>query len=280
MLAASGGPCHTCFFPGRMFAALALRSFRLSVMQARSSTLARCTKKGGWDAQYVAGLASRDTNIIVTVQFHVALEKPIGCTAFDATCVDEHVDSVVRYDRDADLAIVSPDGETVVGSYSLMPYVYDRTDPAEGDMCATGNFTFYFNVDVRSIYLHDTRRILPDHFVEGEHGWVLQGVVSRASFRRAASSGQAAFNVLSLHTNNVFAKKRGIAKKIIQAVRALLISQNSDLVAGDPGVVAAATISVVLTKYFLTLPCRRRRAPHHCGDPDPSRTIGRMCVVF
>ena len=74
---------------------------------------------------------------------------------------------------------------------------------------------------------------LPDHFVEREHGWVLQGVVSRASFRRAASSGQTAFTVLSLHINNVFAKKRGIAKKIIQAVRALVISQNIDLVAGD-----------------------------------------------
>ena len=28
---------------------------------------------------------------------------------------------------------------------------------------------------------------------------------------------------LSLHINNVFAKKRGIAKKIIQAIRALMI---------------------------------------------------------
>ena len=28
-----------------------------------------------------------------------------------------------------------------------------------------------------------------DHIVEGEDGWVLQGLVSRASFRRAAASG-------------------------------------------------------------------------------------------
>ena len=55
-------------------------------------------------------------------------------------------------------------------------------------------------VDVKSIYLHDTRRILPDHFVEGEQGWVLQGVLSRAYFRRAASSGQTAFTVLSLRS--------------------------------------------------------------------------------
>ena len=137
--------------------------------------------------------------------------------------------------------------------------------------------TIYANVDVKSIYLHDTRRTLPDHVVEGEHGWVLQGVVSRASFRRAASSGQTAFTVLSLHINNVFAKKGGISKKIIQAFRALTISQNIDLVAGD---FAAATISVLLTKYFLTVPCRRSRSSHHCGDLDPSRTIGRMSVVF
>ena len=38
---------------------------------------------------------------------------------------------------------------------------------------------------------------------------------------------------LPLHINNVFAKKRGIAKKIIQAIRALMICQNIDLVAGD-----------------------------------------------
>ena len=71
------------------------------------------------------------------------------------------------------------------------------------------------------------------NLVEGEHGWVLQGVVSRASFRRAAASGQTVFTVLSLHINNVFAKKRGIAKKLIQSIRALMISQNIDLVAGD-----------------------------------------------
>ena len=48
----------------------------------------------------------------------------------------------------------------------------------------------------------------------------------------------------------------------------------------QPGVVAAVTISVLLTKYFLTVPCLRRRAPHHCGDPEPSRTIGLPSVVF
>ena len=48
----------------------------------------------------------------------------------------------------------------------------------------------------------------------------------------------------------------------------------------QPGVVAAVTISVLLTKSFLTVPCLRRRAPHHCGDLEPSRTIGQTSVGF
>ena len=52
-------------------------------------------------------------------------------------------------------------------------------------------------------------------------------------FGRAAASGQTVFTVLSLHINNVHGKKRGIAKKIIQAVCSLMISQDIDLVAGD-----------------------------------------------
>ena len=66
----------------------------------------------------------------------------------------------------------------------------------------------------------------------GEQGLVLQGVLSRASFRRAAS-GQKAFTVVSLHISNVYAKKKGIAKKIVQTMRAKMISQDIDLVAGD-----------------------------------------------
>ena len=93
--------------------------------------------------------------------------------------------------------------------------------------------TSYPDISVKSIYLHDTRRGLQDHIVEGEHGWVLQGVLSRASFRRAAASGQTVFTVLSLHIRNIYAKTRGIAKKIIQTIRALMVSQNIDLVAGD-----------------------------------------------
>ena len=93
---------------------------------------------------------------------------------------------------------------------------------------------FCLDICVKSIYLRDTRRCgVQDHIVEGEQGWVLQGVLSRASFRRAAVSGQKFFTVLSLHICNIFGKKKGIAKKIIQTLRATLITQDVELVAGD-----------------------------------------------
>ena len=44
--------------------------------------------------------------------------------------------------------------------------------------------TFYPNYEVKSLYLHDTRREVPDKVMEGDQGWILQGMLSRASFRR------------------------------------------------------------------------------------------------
>ena len=41
------------------------------------------------------------------------------------------------------------------------------------------------------------------------------------------------FTVLSLHISNIYAKKKGITKKLILALRAIMISQDVDLVAGD-----------------------------------------------
>ena len=62
---------------------------------------------------------------------------------------------------------------------------------------------------------HDTRRDLLNQVMEGEQEWVLQGVLSRASCRRSPVSGQKNFTVLSLHISNGYAKKKGIAKKLI-----------------------------------------------------------------
>ena len=52
--------------------------------------------------------------------------------------------------------------------------------------------TFYPDISVKSVYLHDTRRGVQDQVVEREQGWVCK-VLSRASFRRAAVSGQKFF---------------------------------------------------------------------------------------
>ena len=66
---------------------------------------------------------------------------------------------------------------------------------------------------------------------QGEGG--LEGVLSRASFRRRPLSGQKTFTVLSLHITNIYAKKRGIAKKLILTIRTIMIGEQIDLVAGD-----------------------------------------------
>ena len=61
----------------------------------------------------------------------------------------------------------------------------------------------------------------------------MQGFLSRASFRRPPVSGQVTFTVLSLQKSHIYAKKRGIAKKLILTIRAFMISEQVDLVAGD-----------------------------------------------
>ena len=61
----------------------------------------------------------------------------------------------------------------------------------------------------------------------------MQGVLSRASFRRPPLSGQETFTVLSLGISNIHAKNKGIAKKLILTLRAIMIGEQIDVVAGD-----------------------------------------------
>ena len=93
--------------------------------------------------------------------------------------------------------------------------------------------TFFPDVKVTSIYLHDSRHDLPDKVREGETGWVIQGVLARASFRRQPPSGQKNFTVLSLHINNNHSQKRGIGKKMLLTIHAVMLGEKVDLVAGD-----------------------------------------------
>ena len=93
--------------------------------------------------------------------------------------------------------------------------------------------TFYPDISVKSIYLYDTRRGVQDHSVEGDHGWDLQGVLSRASFRRAAVSGQKFFTVFVPAYQQHQRQEESITRKLILTLRATMISQEVDLVAGD-----------------------------------------------
>ena len=95
-------------------------------------------------------------------------------------------------------------------------------------------YTFLCSTDSLGVWMHSLIQSLgKNHIVEGEQGWVLQGVLSRAIFRRAAARGQTVFTVLSLHISNINAKKKGIGRNLILTLRAIMISQEGDLVAGD-----------------------------------------------
>ena len=61
----------------------------------------------------------------------------------------------------------------------------------------------------------------------------MSGVRTCATFKRQAANGQKHFTVLCLHICNIFAKKRGIATKLILASRTVMISLQVDLVACD-----------------------------------------------
>ena len=86
--------------------------------------------------------------------------------------------------------------------------------------------TFFPDVEVKSIYFHDTWRELPDKVMEGDQGWALSGVLSRASFRRPPLSGQKTFTVLCLHIGQYLRQKKWYGEKTHPR-------EHVDLVAGD-----------------------------------------------
>ena len=99
----------------------------------------------------------------------------------------------------------------------------------------------------------------------------------------ASERAKVVYRVVSTYQQHL-RQKKGITKKLILTLRAVMISQEDDLVAGDfnglHGGIAAKTTSVLLTKHLWTVSCLRHRAPHHCGDQDPFRTIGPTSVDF
>ena len=139
--------------------------------------------------------------------------------------------------------------------------------------------TFYLNIDVKSIYLHDTRRELPDKVMEGDQRWVGQEVLSRAFFR-----GQKTFTVLSLHMSNIYAKKRCIANKLISTIRAVMLGEHVDLVGGDFNGTAwrcsnRNNISTIEEAFAdSALPTAPGLALHHCGDQVRFQEAGPTCT--
>ena len=87
--------------------------------------------------------------------------------------------------------------------------------------------TFFPDVKVTSIFLHVNRHDLPDEVRERETNWVMQGVSGRASFRRPPPSGRKSFTVVSLYINNNKAKKRGIGKKLLSIIRAVMLDEKA-----------------------------------------------------
>ena len=126
------------------------------------------------------------------------------------------------------------------------------------------------NVDVKSIYLHDTRRELPDQVMEEEQGWVMQGVLARVSFRRPPLSGQKTFTVLFLHISKYPLQENGVLRKnsSLQSEQLCLVNMLTWLQVismEQRGGAAIETASVLLTKPLQTAHFQRRRALHHCG---------------
>ena len=66
--------------------------------------------------------------------------------------------------------------------------------------------TLYPNIDIKSIYLYDTRWDLPVQVMEGDQGWAMPGVLSRASCRRTPPHGWKDFTVCNLHISKIYAK--------------------------------------------------------------------------
>ena len=91
--------------------------------------------------------------------------------------------------------------------------------------------TFYPDVRVSSVHINDTKNGLQQVVREGEAGWVFLAAVSRAAFRRVLRNSTPFFTMMSLRINNHYAKRRGIAKNVLFAVRTVLCQEQVDRVA-------------------------------------------------
>ena len=147
------------------------------------------------------------------------------------------------------------------------------------------NETLHSDVRVMSVYTHDTRTAEQQVVKEVKSCWVLQAVISHASFRRIPRNGKSYFTMMLLHVNNQYAKKRGLAKNFLLAVRTVMYQEQVDMVAGDFNGAAwrrrsgneqlhDSTIEEAFANTNLPIP----HVPYQlCGEA--SRSTGPMCAV-
>ena len=96
---------------------------------------------------------------------------------------------------------------------------------------------------------------------------------------------QKSFTVMSLHINNNYAKKRGIGKKLLLTIRAVMLEEHVDLVDGDFNGAAwrratsANTISIIEEAFADWL--ADASWPHTIvGVQERCRVRGRTCADF
>ena len=133
--------------------------------------------------------------------------------------------------------------------------------------------TFFSDIVVSSIYLHDTRTCEEDKVKEGESGWCYK------VFRRQPRNGQKFFTVMSLHINSNYAKKRGIGKKLLLTIRAALLETSTELLGADQ-MVTAVNPPVLSKKRLPTQIYQCHLAPHRCGAQVQYQVNGLTYVVF
>ena len=109
---------------------------------------------------------------------------------------------------------------------------------------------------------------------------VLHGVISWASFRRLPRNGKPFFTTMSLHINNQIAKKRGIWKKPLPTLRAVMLLEHVDLVAGAAHAATIENSPVLLKKPSPKRTCRCHLAPHHCVAQVRCHANGLMYAGF
>ena len=139
--------------------------------------------------------------------------------------------------------------------------------------------TFYPNIEVKSLYLHDTRRDLPDQVMEGQ-GWVMQGVLL---FRRPPLSGHKTFTFVSLHITNIYAKKTWYWEKTHPHNSSRHAWRTCAPGCGRFQWGRVAMQQQKQHQYHWRSLCSLRVAnaawpPHHCGDQVRFQDAGPMCA--